>query len=54
VVNLDLHIAGPGSNSAAASGTVDISKQAIVTARKLVVLETQTRANTRSIGRQAD
>jgi hypothetical protein len=39
VVNLDLHIAGPGFDFTSHKRvTVDISKQAIVTARKLVVL----------------
>ncbi len=39
VVSLDLHIAGPGFDfSDRKRVTVDISKQAIVTARKLVVL----------------
>ncbi|MGC1155755.1 SHOCT domain-containing protein [Mycobacterium sp.] len=39
VVNLDLHIAGPGFEfDDRKRVTVDISKQAIVTARKLVVL----------------
>jgi hypothetical protein len=39
VVNLDLHIAGPGFEFGSRKRvTVDISKQAIVTARKLVVL----------------
>jgi hypothetical protein len=39
VVNLDLHIAGPGFEfDSRKRVTVDISKQAIVTARKLVVL----------------
>ncbi len=39
VVNLDLHIAGPGfAFNSQKRVTVDISKQAIVTARKLVVL----------------
>ena len=39
VVNLDLHIAGPGfAFDDRKRVTVDISKQAIVTARKLVVL----------------
>jgi hypothetical protein len=39
VVNLDLHIAGPGFDFTSRKRvTVDISKQAIVTARKLVVL----------------
>jgi hypothetical protein len=39
VVNLDLHIAGPGFDfDSRKRVTVDISKQAIVTARRLVVL----------------
>jgi len=39
VVNLDLHIAGPGFDfNSRKRVTVDIAKQAIVTARKLVVL----------------
>ncbi|MGA9490371.1 MAG: SHOCT domain-containing protein [Mycobacterium sp.] len=39
VVNLDLHIAGPGfAFNSHKRVTVDISKQAVVTARKLVVL----------------
>ena len=39
VVNVDLHIAGPGFDFTSRKRvTVDISKQAIVTARKLVVL----------------
>jgi hypothetical protein len=39
VVNLDLHIAGPGFEfDSRKRVTVDISKQAIVTARRLVVL----------------
>jgi hypothetical protein len=39
VVNLDLHIAGPGfAFDTRKRVTVDISKQAIITARKLVVL----------------
>jgi hypothetical protein len=39
VVNLDLHIAGPGfAFNTQKRVTVDINKQAIVTARKLVVL----------------
>jgi hypothetical protein len=39
VVNLDLHIAGPGFEfDSRKRVTVDITKQAIVTARKLVVL----------------